>query len=256
MVAILKKGHFSGAAKVFEAGADGLTAILQAIMQYQTAVGIGTGMTALTDNSGGNASNATANVGRMSYGVAGTNNLSAKAELETALGLFKDAATEIGAKLLADYALIPGTPLGTITNSIGGTGADGTIAALDMSMTGTTSSVASAAGTNTVLVNLLKLLKQEIYLTNQLAKAVGIAPINDDLDESVVPAYTNTLAALAVDTGTAVSGADATAANGGVLKAEIDPALVKLGNMVAKLAAKLNAIQAYCDAPTLRVIAG
>jgi hypothetical protein len=256
MVAILKKGHFSGAGKVFEGGDDGLTAMLRGVMQYQTAVGMGTGLSALTDNSGGNASNATANIGQVSYGVLSGTNMSQKAELETALGLVKDALTEIGAKLIAAYAAVPGTPLGTITNSIGGAAADGTIAALDVSMTGVNASIASAAGLNTILTNVTKLMKQETYLLNKVCNAVGVTPLVDDLGEGVVPAYTNTLAALAVDTGTAVSGADATAANGGALKTEVDAALVKIANYVAKLAAKCNAVQAFCDAPTLRVIAG
>lgn len=259
MPVYITKNHFSGISKVHEravTGSDGLAAAVRGMAQYELARAIGTGMTALTDSSGGNASNSSANIGQVSYGVLSGSNMAQKAELETAFGLIKDALTEIAAKVLTDNALVPGNPFGTITNSIGGAAADGTIAALDVSMTGVNTSIASAAGTNTVLTEIVKLMKQATYKINQLANAVGVAPLTDDFGENVTPVYTTTFAALSTGTGTAVSGADATAANGGALKTEVDAALVKIANGIAKMASKLNAIQAYCDAPTPYVIAG
>lgn len=256
-ISYIRKNHFAGSGRVFGREQGSLEDILRRVMQYQTAVAMGTSLTALTDNSGGIAANATAGFGLVSYGVLSGTNMAQKAELETAFDLVKDALTETGAKVLAAFAVIPGTPLNTITNSIGGAAADGTIAALDVSMTAVNTSIAATSGTRTVVSDIVKLMKQQTYHLNLLARAVGVSELVDDIAPAplgTVPVYTTTYAALATTTGTAVSGADATVANGGVTKAEADVLLVKMANYVAKLAAKANAIQSFCDTPTLRAL--
>src|SRR5262245_5892029 len=164
----ITKQSYSGASKVFDGQ---LAAALRGVAQYQAAVKLDTAaVTALTNSAGGSANGTINPIGNVTPAVLGTTDCAQKAGLETAFGTVKDAITEIVAKLNAIRAVVPA--FGALTDSTGGAAADGTVGAVTVSLTGVGTSLASAAGAQTVINALKDAIVQARYFANLAAKAV------------------------------------------------------------------------------------
>ena len=195
---------------------------------------VATTLADLTDNSGGAAADGT--VGAIPIPAAFTEVGTAsaqKAGFETALGTVKNALTELAAKVVAAKAIVPATDC---TNSVGGTAADGTIAAITVALTGVATSIAAYAGSKTVCENIRNYYATLICETNKLAVAVGVAKLVDSTGGSIIsPA---TLGALSIDTGTAVDGT----ALSGISEVGGEAFLVACADATKEIATKLNAL--------------
>lgn len=230
------KKTFSGASHVHEgtlANALRELAISDARTKIAAAV-TATTLADLTDNSGGAAADGT--VGAIPipdrFTEAGTASAQ-KAGFETALGTVKNALTELAAKVVAAKAIVPATDL---TSAIGGTAADGTIAAITVALTGVNTSIASYDGAETVCKNIRDYFATLIAETNKLAVAVGVSKLVDNTGGSIIsPAV---LGALSIDTGTAVDGT----ADSGISEVGGEAFLVACAAATKELATKLNAL--------------
>ena len=100
--------------------------------------------------------------------------------------------------------------------------------------------MASATGANLVLTRLRNALAQLVLHTNRLAVACGAAEIVDL--SGGTPAYSLVFADIPEGTGTAASGADATAANAIVKAADAGAVMPKVANAVKEIATRLNAL--------------
>lgn len=252
---IIKSTSFQGGAGVNDGAlADAVRGIAQTFAARAAAA-----VDDLTaDNSGGTPGAAIAAIPDFTLSVLGTNDAVAKAELETAFDGVVDAVSELIAQANAVRAVIPDA-FALLVDNTGGTAADGTIAAIDVSATGAGASLASATGTNTVLSTLRSRVAQIASYVNKLCVATGVAPLTLDLTSHVVAdaEWGVVFAAVDIDTGATVSGADTTAANACVLKTEFDTTMPVLANAVASMAAKLDAITADANATkTCGVVAG
>lgn len=198
--------------------------IVLELVKYN-ARGITSSVAALTDSSGGTNAGVVvaASTSLVNAANSGTN-LAGKATSETALGTVVDALGELYAKANA-YATI--LAIDTVTNSGGGTAPDGTVGAVTVAVT------AAATGAQAVTTNAtLDAINASFYklgvLVNKIATAQGKAKL-------ALPAgytYSNTVALLSTDTGTA--------ADPGITKVAFDAELVKLRANVATLATALN----------------
>lgn len=244
MTTKISANAFSGTGQVF----DGTLAAAVRGMAQNIAVKAASGVADFTaDNSGGSAGSTIANVTRFTLSAVGSNNAVAKAEAETAAGGVVDGLMEIVAKAQAVNAVVGA--FGTLTDSMGGTAADGTIAAIDVSATGAGSSLASAAGMNTLYDTLRSRTVQAAYYVNALCRATGQTELTVSIDNALyTAAWGTTFAAVSTDTGTAVDGSDALEANACVLKTEWDAAQVVFANAIASMAAKLDAMTADANA--------
>src|SRR5437660_328446 len=144
MTTRIKSTHFSGSARVFDTGPGGLGAIARQLSQNVARIAA-TGVSALTDNSGGPSSNGTIPL------IPAVVNAATPAALETALGQVRDGLSEIIAQCNTLHAKVPALD-GTLTDSTGGGAADGTIAAITQTLSGVSTSYASANGLRTILV--------------------------------------------------------------------------------------------------------
>jgi len=183
---------------------------------------------ALTDSSTGDATPTAAEVQAVAAfegAAADGSSLAGKASTETALGKVKNAVTELATKANAFAAALGVTGL---TDSSGGTTADGTIAACDQSVTGATTG-AVVATTNAIVTAINDGFHEIALVVNRCAVAVGHTELA--IDETFATAN-GTAPAIATETGTA--------ADPGVTKVEMDAALVKWVDNIAFLAAKLN----------------
>lgn len=225
---------FSGTSKVFDGT---LAAVIRELLQNQGRALAAT-ITDLTDSSGGTANGTIeAKVTVANYLLVSTNGAQ-KAATEAGFVTVKDALTEVVAQLNNVRAVVPA--FAALTNSIGGTAADGTVAAVTQSVSGVGTSLASAVGVRTVYDSLLASIHQARYYVNALAVATGktvIATASTD-----VPSVSTVFAAIATSTGTAVSGADATNTNAGVSATNASAMLLHLANAVTELTTKLNTI--------------
>lgn len=186
---------------------------------------------ALTDNSAGDPTPTADTIQEVAAFVevadAGTTSAQ-KANAETILGTVKDAVTELATKANAMAAKLG---IEQLTDNSGGTTADGTIGAIDQTVTAaTTGAQDTATNANRVLLN--DAFLELGMITNRIAKACGVAPLNIDIDGTA----NGTIAALTTDVGTAADPAiSATAFNA---------AVVKWADNVAYIAAKLNECRA------------
>lgn len=233
---------FSGAANVHNGV---LASVLMSLAGGIAKTAAGT-VADLTDNGGGAAADGTIAAIPLATGTpAAGATCPTKAEIETDFGQVKDALTEIAAKIVAVAAKVPAF---TPTNSIGGTAADGTIAAITTAITGATASRVAKTGFNSVTTALRDGVATLARDVNALARATGISELTDN--SGGVAAFNNTYAAINVSTGTAA--ADGTAS---VVSSEATATLVALANAVKELSTKLNAITSD-TAPTPAVIIG
>lgn len=194
---------------------------------------VATTLADLTDDSGGAAADGT--VGAITippaFTEAGTASAQ-KAGFETALGTVKNALTELAAKVVAAKAIVPATDM---TSAIGGTAADGTIAAITVALTGVNTSIAAYAGSKTVCENIRNYYATLICEVNKLCVAVGVTKLVDSTGGSIIsPA----LGALSVDTGTAVDGT----ALSGISEVGGEAFLVACAAATKEIATKLNAL--------------
>ncbi|QIG76985.1 hypothetical protein EVC30_157 [Rhizobium phage RHph_Y1_11] len=230
---------FSGSARVFDGT---LAAAIQGIA-IRSALISASAVADITDSSTGVASGSISVVGSLTpIALSGTNAVQ-KAALETAYGTVRDAVKELVAQLNLIRAKVP--VFDALTDSLGGTAANGTIDAISSALTGVSASMAQAVGANAYLTALSSRVHQAVYYTNELCYACGITPLTPAKTNNKV--YTTTFAALPADTGTAATGADA-GANATVGFADVNAKLVLLKNNIASCAAKLNLITADANA--------
>lgn len=247
---ITSKGFAGGAGL---ASGD-LSAALRGIAQHFAAIEA-SAIDGVTDNSGGTADGAVVDCPNVTPAAVGSNDCVAKAEAETALGGIRDALKEIVARCNAVQAVVPA--FAALTDSMGGTGADGTIGAIDVSATGAGSTLASAAGMNSVYATLRARLRLAANYVNDLCYATDIAPMTVSMTSPYDGEWGTTFSAVSTDTGTAVDGSDTTAANAAVKKAEWDTVQAIWADNIAELAAKINAVTAAGQANhILDVVAG
>lgn len=201
------------------------------------------------DNSGGTPGSELANVADFTLSVVSGTNAVAKAEMETSFGQVRDALSEIIAKVNAVRAVVPDA-FAALTDSTGGAGADGTIAAIDATGTGVNSAMASCAGANTVLAVLRSRTAQVAHYVNKLSVATGQEPLTDNITSNLAAdaQWGTVVSAISTDTGTATNGSDTTAANAIVLVTEFDERVGALADAVASMAAALDAITADANA--------
>lgn len=248
----IKAKTFSGASKVHDGTlADAIRGVAQSLAAMNAAT-----ITDLTDSSGGTADTTIAAIGSFTPAVLGTTDAVAKAELEASLLEMVDGIAEIVAQVNNIQAVVPAFP--ALTDSMGGTAADGTIALFNVAHTGQGASNASATGANTALDAIKIALSQAAYWVNRVCTACGVAGLTDSSgvvgDDRVFDAV---FAAISLDTGTAVSGADLTAANATVLATDADAINGLVADAVADMAARLNACTAAANAnPIPTVFAG
>jgi hypothetical protein len=194
----------------------------------------------LTDSSGGVASTSyaivavaadTANVAN-----SGTS-LASKATAEAKLNLVLDAIKEIVAKANSVAAVVG---LTSVTDSSGGTTADGTIGAIGTTTAATTG--VQAVSVNATITRLNNFMFTAAALVNQVAIATG----GQEVSVALSGTYSSTVASLTVDGGTA--------ADPGVSKTALDAKLVLYAANIATLAAALNGITGAWT-PSLVVVA-
>lgn len=237
---LIPNNLFSGGASLHDGD---LAAALRGIAQT-FAARTASGVADLTaDNSGGTPGATIADVPNFTLSAVSGTNAVAKTEMETAFGLVVDGIAEIVAQADTIRDSIPNV-FGALTDSMGGTAADGTIGALDVSATGVNAAMASAAGSNTVLAAVRSRLAQAAMYVNALCVATGQTPLTNGLVSNLAAdaAWGTTFAAVSTDTGTATDGSDTTAANAIVLKTEFDARMATMADAIASMAAKLDAI--------------
>lgn len=238
----INRKTFSGAANVH----NGVLADILISLAGGVAKNAAASVADLTDNGGGAAANGTIDLIPLATGTpAAGANCPTKAEIETDFGLVKDALTEIGAKLIAIAAKVPAF---TPTNNIGGTAADGTIAAITTAIVGSNANRVQKAGFNTVAKALRNGVAQLARDVNGLATATGQGSVDDN--SGGVPALSHTYAAIPVDTGAvAVDGTTS------VVSAEATATLTAFANAVKELSTKLNAITSDTPATPSVIVA-
>lgn len=212
-----------------------------------------TGLTALTDSSGGTASLTTiAALGTFTpYTTAGTD-LAPKTTFDTQLGLYADAFADLAARInLVSTQLGLGT---LVTDSSGGS-ANTTIAALASALTavdgtGNTGVAAVSGLAKWVLVkNGIATLTAAV---NELAPFYGVSALTDSSGGTASTANPKVIAAV----GTTSAGSDGTSL-GSVADTEVDANLLAAKNAIATLALAVNKMLGTDDQfRPLMVVAG
>lgn len=237
MVAKISFSQFVANSKTYAKGEGGLSHAICAILQAQARIAA-SAVTALTDSSGGATANGTIEaIGSFTKAVVGSTDAAQKAELEASFANITDAFKELIAQANAIHAKVPALD-GVLVDSITGTAVDGTIGAIDATMTGVGTSMASAAGANAVLANIKNAVSQLVYHVNKLAVACGVTPIVDLSGGKL--SFGLTFADISEGTGTAASGADTTDANAIVKATDAGTVLGKAANAVKEIATVLN----------------
>lgn len=194
--------------------------------------------TNLTDNSTGVTTGAlaAATVTGLSNTAASGSNLAQKAATETQLGLIRDGLQEIAARTIALHTKLG---LGTMAYNGGGTSADGTIAAINDTITGATTGVTLASMTPIVTAynNAVAYLAAKI---NDVAVATGYARLDTTAFSSFTIANPTTLT---VDAGTAADPALTATAVGVIVKVYEDN--------IGRMAARLNTITTLGNATSV-----
>lgn len=236
MTTLISPKKFSGTGHIF----DGvLAAAVIGLAQAQARDRLSL-VADVTDSSGGTAGATILEVSDYTPALVSGSVGVAKAECETAIGGVRDGLKEIVAKLNTCAALVPA--FATLTDSMGGTAVDGTIAAIDVSATGASASLVSATRLN-VIMDVLRLRFQQVgYFVNKLAYAAGVPGLGAfDMGNAAANEYSTTFAVVSTDTGATATGADATAANGSILKTAFDAKQVIWADNLAMLALVVNA---------------
>lgn len=240
----ISKGQFAGGAGVN----DGiLSDILRGIAQTST-IRLAAGVADLVDSSGGGVGNNTiADVPNFTPSAVSGSNAVAKAEAEAGAVNVLNGLANLIAQANSIRAVVP-EAFTALVNSTGGVpGGSNTIAAIDVSATGTNTALASAAGMNTLYRALRSRLAQMAVYVNKLAVATGLTPLTIGLTNYDASA-SNVFAAVSTNTGTAVTGASAADATACVTKVEWDARQLLLANAIADMAAKMNAMTADANA--------
>lgn len=210
--------------------------VLAALVKQASRLAL-TGLTDVTDSSGGTATTSVVAMSTALTNVADAGStLASKATAESALTTVLAALNELAAKANA-AAVALGLP--AVTYNAGGGAPNNTIEAITVSTTGATTG-AQAAATNAVIANLNAATYTVTQQINKVLKATGYAtvPVFAGSFQTTVPAIT-------VDVGTAASP--------GVTKVALDAELVKARANIATLAAKVNAFNAGYGVPLVVV---
>ena len=239
MTVRISRTQYAAGSQIFRADGNGLTPAMRGLAQSLARIAAST-VADLVDNSGGQTADGTIEaIGSFVPAALGSSDATQKAELEAGFANATDALKELIAQANLLNARVP-TLTGALVDNIVGTSADGTIAAIDVSYTGVGTAMASATGANLVLARLKNAVAQLALHVNKLATACG-SPAVADLSGGT-PVYSLAFADIPEGTGTATSGADATAANAIVKAADASAVMQKLANAVKELATKLNAL--------------
>lgn len=238
MAVMISPRHFGAGGHIYRVDQNGLTPAVRGLAQNIARIAA-SAVAALVDNSGGAAADGTIEaMALFTPAVLGSTDCVQKAELEAAFVNLTDGLKELIAQANALHAKVPALD-GTLTDSIVGTAADGTIGAVDVSMTAVATSLASATGANAFVVAYRNAVSQLAVHANKLCVACGVAPLVDNSGGTV--SWGTAFADIAEGTGTAVSGADTTSANAAIKKTDGDAKLVLMNNALREIAAKLNA---------------
>jgi hypothetical protein len=252
MPIVIGPRHFSGGSQLYRVDQNGLTPALRGLAQGLARISA-SAVSALTDNSGGATADGTIDaMTAFTLAALGSTDCAQKAELEASFANLTDGLKELIAQANAIHAKVPAMD-GVLTDSIVGTAADGTIGAVDVSMTAVATSLASAVGANAFNTNYKNAISQLVYHVNKLCVACGVTALVDGGGGTV--SFGTTIADIPEGTGTAVSGADATAANAGIKKTDCDAKLVLMTNALKEIATKLNACRSTTGG-TAVVVAG
>jgi len=239
MTVRISRTQYAAGSQIFRADGNGLTPAMRGLAQSLARIAAST-VADLVDNSGGQTADGTIEaIGSFVPAALGSSDAAQKAELEAGFANTTDALKELIAQINLLNARVPALT-GALVDNIVGTAADGTIAAIDVSYTGVGTAMASAAGANLVLTRLKNAVAQLALHVNKLAVACG-SPAVVDLSGGT-PTFSLAFADIPEGTGTAASGADATAANAIVKAADASAVMQKLANAVKELATKLNAL--------------
>ena len=161
--------------------------------------------------------------------------LAQKAATETQLGLVKDAFQELATRTIALHTKLG---LGTFTYGGGGTTADGTIGAINDTIT--------AAATGVTLANITPIVTAYNGAVGYLARKINEVAVATGATELDVTAYQDVAianpSALSTDTGTAADPALTAVQIGVIIKGYEDN--------IGRMAAKLNAITTLGNANT------
>lgn len=247
MVTKIKRSEFTGLSHLFDGK---LAAIVMGLAASQALISASTAAD-ITDNSSGSATGTLAALTSATPAVVGTNDAAQKAALETQLALVVDGLKEVVAQINVIRAKVPA--FDALTDSMSGTAADGTIAAISHALSGVGSSMASATGFNTFLAAASIRISQAAYFTNHLLTACGKTNLVDSTG-SHNKVYSTTFAAISTSTGSAASGADTGSTNAIVKVADANAKLLVMKNSIASLAAKLNALTADGNATPVPVV--
>ena len=231
MIKIQPNGAFTGAKSI----AGVLRGIAQ---QYAASVMQAASVDDLTDNSGGTAGDTIALPGTLTATDADGSNLASKTTTQNAIDTVVDGLVELVAKA---NTIATAVGLDTVTDTSGGTAADGTIAAVTVATTGAATG-AALAETEALRKQVNNYIATAVGMTNEICASVGVSK----LQLSGLGDHQSTVAAISVDVGTA--------ATPGVSKADMDALLAVWRNHVASIAAKLTEANAVTGSP--KVLAG
>lgn len=241
----IHKKTFSGTSNVFNGF---LADVLMSLARNQAVIAAAT-VSDLVDNGGGTAD------GKIDAPVTVANHQddsgdsAGKSDLEGAFDDVVDALSEVIEQLNNIGAVVPA--FAELTDDTGGASPDGTVDAINKSISGTNTDLASAVGVRAVYGILLDRIYQAAYFVNLAARAVGEAEI--ELPEGVVPSISTTFDAVDTDTGAAVDGADETDEKAGVSATQASAMMTHLANAVKELTSTLNKVTS--GTPTVEVVA-
>ncbi len=243
----VKKDSYSGAGKVYDQGPDGLAAAVRGIAQT-LAKSEAAGVTSLTDSTGGSSGGdiVPAHAAFSGHSDGGTDS-AAKAGFDTEWADLRNCLA-ILAEQVNDIAAV--VPAAALTDNTGGTGGTNTLPAIGNTgpaVDGAGNNAVSFANVSALVTEFLDRAKEIVVEVNKLARACGLTELTMAAGKAV---HTGVLAAVAADSG---AGVDATNGNS-ISKVEADALLVDLADIVATIAAKLNACTAA--GTTIHTVAG
>ena len=189
---------------------------------------------AMTDNGAGTDNGVVVLSAPVANAANAATNLAGKATSEAAAATVADALMELVAKT-NEYSAALG--LGSLTNNLGASAADGTIAAITKTVTAAATGIqATQANTYIAAVNVaLNSIRAKV---NACARALGYTEIGLTIPTNVVVANAlTTLPAL-------VTNALGTAADPGVTKAAFDAVLTAQANSIKALSVRLDSLTA------------
>lgn len=245
--------YFSGGAHLQGAGDDALAAIIRdfAIRDAKRTI-VTAAVAALTDNSGGAAADgviAAITFPAATVAIDDPGNCVAKTEYESALATVKDAYMEIAEKVVALEAVLPTADL---TNNIGGTAADGTIAVIDVTLADAFANLVSRTGALALHDDYQNVVATLAWHINRLRVAVGLAPITDNSGGEVLWTANgaSTIPALATSTGTAVA-----VGGSSITEDHAEALMTAYAAQIKELATAANAVRAVTAPATAVTVA-